>query len=76
MTQYKPQDIEFFDSQTHEWLTTEEAADYLRTTPKSLLNLCSNGKIPYFKYRRRNRYLKSDLRELLLAYPRGGFHGD
>ena len=56
-----------------EWLTTKEAADYLRLSTKSLLNLTSNGKVQYYKFGRRNRFLLSDLKRLLLAEPRGGF---
>jgi excisionase family DNA binding protein len=67
---------EFFDNQTEkEWLTTEEAADYLGINVKCLLNLCSNRKVRYYKFGRRNRYLRSDLRRLLLAQPRGEIHG-
>lgn len=67
---------EFFDNPTEkEWLTTEEAADYLGISVKCLLNLCSNRKVRYYKFGRRNRYLRSDLRRLLLAQPRGEIHG-
>lgn len=58
------------------WLTTEEAALYLRISKKCLLNQVSSGKIPYYKFGKRNRYLQSDLRQLLLANPRGGLHGN
>jgi excisionase family DNA binding protein len=54
-----------------EWLTTEEAADYLRISVKSLLNMCSNGKVSYYKWQRRNRYKMTELRELLLKERRG-----
>lgn len=60
---------------TEEWLTTEEAALYLRISTFALRNMSSNGKVPYYKLGGRNRYLKSDLRELLLSQRRGGFHG-
>jgi excisionase family DNA binding protein len=50
------------------WLTTEEAADYLRIHPGSLRNMVSNGTVkPSGKIGRLNRFLESDLRKLLLA---------
>ena len=68
---------EIFENQKEmEWLTTEEAADYLRISRKCLLNLCSNRKIRHYKFGRRNRFLLSDLRRLLLAQPRGDIHGN
>ena len=54
------------------WMTTEEAASYLRISAPTLRNLTSNGKIPVYKLGRRNRYLKSDLDKLLEATKRGG----
>lgn len=57
------------------WLTTKEAAIYLRITEKCLLNLTSLGKVRYYKFGRRNRFLHSDLKKLLLAEPRGGLYG-
>lgn len=60
---------------TEEVMTTEEAAEFLRVPKASLLNLSSNGKVPYYKFQRRNRYLKSDLLQLLLRNRRGGFNG-
>lgn len=54
------------------WLNHEEAADYLRLTPKGLYNLSSNGKVKFYKIGRRNRYLLDDLRNLSLAKPKGG----
>ncbi len=64
-----------FENQADHWLTTKEAAEYLRITAKTLLNLTSNGKIRYFKFGRRNRFLLIDLRNLLLANSRGGSYG-
>lgn len=61
---------------TEEWMTTEEAAAYLKIPKASLLNLSSNGKVPYYKFQRRNRYLKSDLLKLLAVTRRGGFNGN
>nr|BFD65318.1 hypothetical protein HAGR004_03400 [Bdellovibrio sp. HAGR004] len=56
-----------------EWMSSKEAAAYLRISPATLRNLTSNGKIPYHKLERRNRYRTSDLRDLLLRNKRGGF---
>jgi len=59
-----------------EWLNTNEAAEYLRISPARLRNLTSNGRVPYYKFQRGNRYLKGELRNLLLANRRGGFYGN
>ena len=58
-----------------EWLTTKEAAKYLKIRQDCLLRLVSNGKVPYYKLGRSNRYLKSELRKLVLGQPRGGLDG-
>jgi hypothetical protein len=55
-----------------EVLDSKSAAKLLGITVVSLFNLCSQGKVPYYKFGRRNRYLKSELLNLLLATPRGG----
>jgi excisionase family DNA binding protein len=68
--------VAFFEIQSDKWLTTEEAAEYLRISPKSLLNEASNGNIPHYKFGRRNRYLLSELKKLLLGKPRGVLHGN
>ncbi len=62
-------------SLTTEWLTTFEAADYLKVSVGTLRNMTSNGRVPYFKLDRRNRYRLCDLRGLLLSQKRGGFRG-
>ena len=54
-----------------DWLTTEEAATYLRISPAALRNMTSNGQIPYYKLGRRNRYSKQELKELVSAQKRG-----
>lgn len=59
-----------------EWLTSEEAAKYLKVSVASLRNMTSNGKIPYYKFDRRNRYRVDDLRKLILKNPKGGFYGN
>lgn len=59
----------------NEFITTDEAAEYLRLSKQSLLNMTSNGKVPFYKLGNRNRYRLQDLQELLLKTKRGGFHG-
>ena len=53
------------------WLNTEQAAHFLGIPVGSLRNMTSNGRIPYYKLGRRNRYRLSDLHELLLSEKRG-----
>lgn len=60
---------QIFENQ--EWLNHEEAAAYLRLSPGALRNLVSNGQVPHYKLGRRNRYLKSELKLLLLTEKRG-----
>lgn len=59
-----------------EWLDSNEAAAFLRISPFNLRNLTSAGRVPYYKFGRLNRYLRSELRELLTAHPRGGSRGN
>lgn len=63
-------------SEYKEWLTSSQAAEYLGISPSSLFNMVSNGRVPYYKFGRSNRYLVSELRELLLSQPRGVRYGD
>lgn len=56
-----------------EWLSTEEAATHLRISEHTLRNLVSMGKMPYYKFGRRLRFLKTELNEHLLRNRRGGF---
>lgn len=67
-----PSSVKFLEN---EFLTTDEAAEFLRLSKQSLLNMSSNGKIPYYKLGNRNRYRLQDLQELLLKTKRGGFSG-
>ena len=47
---------------TLKWMTTNEAADYLRTTPKQIRNWVYQGKIkPYKLLGRSLRFRRSDL---------------
>ena len=59
-----------------EWLTSEGAAEYLKISVGELRNKTSNGQIPYTKLGRSNRYLKSQLRELLLKKMKGVHYGN
>lgn len=59
----------------NEWLTTEEAADYLRVSVQVLRVWTSNGKLPFYKLFRSNRYKLTELRELLLSNRKGGSCG-
>lgn len=54
-----------------EWLNSQEAADFLRISKKTLMNLTSNGKVPFYKFGTRNRYQKEQLNQLLLQNKRG-----
>lgn len=55
-----------------EWMDSVEAAEYLRLSVGALRNLTSNGHVPFYKLGNRNRYLKSELQNLLLKNRRGG----
>lgn len=54
-----------------EWMTTAEAAEYLRVTVGALRNMTSSGLVPYRKLGNRNRYSAEELRTLLSAQKRG-----
>ncbi len=58
-----------------EWLDTNQAAQYLGISPAVLRNMTSNGKVPFYKLGRRNRYRLPELRELLLSEKRGSSYG-
>lgn len=59
-----------------EWLTSKEAAEFLRVSEGTLRNMASNGKIPYSKLGRSNRYSRQELHSLLLSNKRGVWNGD
>ena len=65
-----------FKTEYKKWLTSSEAADYLGISVKSLHNKVSRGEIPYYKLQSSNRYLISELDELLLSHPKGVRHGN
>jgi excisionase family DNA binding protein len=50
----------------HEWMNSIEAANYLRISVKTLMNLTCNGQVPFHKFRGRNRYRVEELRTLML----------
>jgi excisionase family DNA binding protein len=58
-------------SLTTEWMDTAAASRYLAVSPASLRNMVSQGKIPYYKLGRCNRYRISDLENLVLKTKRG-----
>jgi len=60
---------------TEKMMNTTEAADFLGISVGSLRNLVSQGKIPYYKLGRRNRYSRNELTQLLLNNKRGGSYG-
>lgn len=53
------------------WFTSEEASKYLGVSVRTLFNEVSKGNIPYYKFGKRNRYLKSELDQMLLENYRG-----
>lgn len=59
-----------------EWMTTEQVAQYLILSVASVRNMASNGQLPYRKLGRRNRYLRSEIQNLLLRNERGVNHGN
>lgn len=54
------------------YLTTAEAAEFLRVSEAHLRNLTSARKVRYFKMGRSNRYKQSDLMKLIKPAA-GGF---
>lgn len=72
------QEHSFFENQkpelsieSEEFLTTKEAAAFLKISEAVLRNKTSSGQVPYYKFFRSNRYKKSDLLSLLLTNKRG-----
>lgn len=59
-------------TESDEWLTSVEVCDYLKISKKTLMNKVSLGHIPRFKLGRLNRYLKSEIEELIAPTPRRG----
>ena len=48
------------------WMTAEEVAAYLKVSKGVVYNLTSNGYLPYYKVGGRNRFLLSEIEELIL----------
>lgn len=69
---YNPSSLK---TEYRKFLTSEEAAEFLRISTSRLMNLTSSGKIPYYKFERSNRYLLSELESYLMSQPRGERHG-
>lgn len=61
---------------TEEWLDSVEAAAYLKVTLGALRNMTSNGRVPFYKVGKRNRYRTEELRKLLLSQKRGASYGN
>lgn len=59
-----------------EWLTTQEAAAYLKLSVGSFRNMVSDGNVPHYKLGRRNRYLRGELKKLLMGMARGRLCND
>ena len=55
------------------WLTTKEAAEYLRITVGSMKNLVYRGRVTPRKLGRLNRFKRSDLDKLLETSIQGGY---
>lgn len=60
-----------FENTEREWLDTAEAASYLGVSMGSLRNMTSARQVPSYTLGRRVRYLRRELRELLLSNRRG-----
>lgn len=58
------------------WMNSKEAARFLSVSYAQLRNLTSNGRIPYYKFGRSNRFKKSELEKVLESEPRGIRYGD
>jgi len=60
------------DSSSHicpggcQWLSTIEAAEYLKTTKKNLLNETYLRRVPFYKRGRKNLYLSCELDLLIM----------
>lgn len=65
-----------FSTESDEWLNSKEAANYLRISEKTLRNLTSLGKVPYYKFGRKNLYIKSELRKLIVPAHEGRTNGN
>lgn len=55
------------------WMSTQEAATYLRISPQALRNHVYRGDVPHYKFRRSLRFKRTELDRLLEGTKRGGF---
>lgn len=53
----------FFNNLT--WMTSREAADYLRITPNNLRVIIYRGKLKVYKFNNRNRFKREELDRLI-----------
>jgi excisionase family DNA binding protein len=53
--------------QSHEYLSIDEASDYMDVPKNTLYNYCHNNVIVYHKRGKRNYFLKSDLDEWMAS---------
>jgi len=58
---------EFFDSKL-KWMTSKEAAAYIRVSIAQLRNMVWRGQIKCFRLKNRLRFLRSDLDALLKPF--------
>lgn len=54
------------------WLSTNEAAAYLRISPGALRNCVHRGSVPFYKFRRSLRFKRTELDRLLESTKCGG----
>lgn len=57
------------------FINSKEAAAFLGISTQFLMNLTSEGRVPYFKFGRSNKYLKNELACLILENRRGPSNG-
>ena len=69
---YSDENNSSLKTELKEFVNSDDAAKFLGISKKTLHNLCSMGLIPFYKFGRRNRYRKDELKALLQAEPRGG----
>ena len=67
---------ENLNEENDKWLNSFEAAEYLRISVGALRNMTCNGRLPFYKLGRSNRYLLSDLRNTLMSERRGRIYGN
>lgn len=56
-----------------DWMTTAEVASFLRVSVGQIRNWTSNGRLPYNKLGKLNRYSRKEIESLLLSNKRGVF---